>query len=413
MIRENPAAADDLTTPLGKDKKAQSAEVCRLPAPQIAAGVLGLSVVVVGALGGVRRRSLWRRADRGGRDQARQEHGEQQAAAAAAANNRSRTRHAAQPRSAEPQQPPPGTKAITIIDGSSGKASKSPCPGDGKAVAAAEAKWHAPPAIRSCSRTVAPRHDSEDRRRRRAAVRRLCAASQARRRARPTRRASRIIVGGLGISATATAEALAKLPAAVTLRLRALWRRCRAACNARARGEPRSAAAGADGAVRLSRQRSRPADAADLAVAEQNLDRLHWLMSRMQGYVGVANFMGARFTASEAGAGARPARDGQARADLCRRRLIAAQRRRPDRRRQQPALRQGRFVLDTVPTPAEIDRALTRLEMARARERQSRSASPPRCRPRSRASPNGRRRRKSRGFVLVPISMVAVKAKSS
>ena len=32
---------------------------------------------------------------------------------------------------------------------------------------------------------------------------------------------------------------------------------------------------------------------------EQNLDRLHWLMSRFQGYVGVANLMGARFTATE------------------------------------------------------------------------------------------------------------------
>ena len=32
---------------------------------------------------------------------------------------------------------------------------------------------------------------------------------------------------------------------------------------------------------------------------EQNVDRLHWLMSRFQGYVGIAGSMGARFTASE------------------------------------------------------------------------------------------------------------------
>jgi polysaccharide deacetylase 2 family uncharacterized protein YibQ len=31
----------------------------------------------------------------------------------------------------------------------------------------------------------------------------------------------------------------------------------------------------------------------------QNLDRLQWVLSRMQGYVGVANFMGARFTSNE------------------------------------------------------------------------------------------------------------------
>jgi hypothetical protein len=32
---------------------------------------------------------------------------------------------------------------------------------------------------------------------------------------------------------------------------------------------------------------------------QQNIDRLYWLMSRFQGYVGIANAMGARFTASE------------------------------------------------------------------------------------------------------------------
>ena len=32
---------------------------------------------------------------------------------------------------------------------------------------------------------------------------------------------------------------------------------------------------------------------------EQNIDRMHWMMSRFQGYVGVANYMGSRFTASD------------------------------------------------------------------------------------------------------------------
>jgi len=34
---------------------------------------------------------------------------------------------------------------------------------------------------------------------------------------------------------------------------------------------------------------------------EQNVDRLHWLTSRFQGYVGLINYMGGRFTASEQG----------------------------------------------------------------------------------------------------------------
>jgi polysaccharide deacetylase 2 family uncharacterized protein YibQ len=33
---------------------------------------------------------------------------------------------------------------------------------------------------------------------------------------------------------------------------------------------------------------------------EQNIDRLHWFLSRFQGYIGVSNFMGARFTANDA-----------------------------------------------------------------------------------------------------------------
>ena len=33
--------------------------------------------------------------------------------------------------------------------------------------------------------------------------------------------------------------------------------------------------------------------------ADQNIDRLHWQMSRFQGYVGIVSYMGARFTSSE------------------------------------------------------------------------------------------------------------------
>ena len=34
--------------------------------------------------------------------------------------------------------------------------------------------------------------------------------------------------------------------------------------------------------------------------SEQNIDRLYWHLSRFQGYAGIANFMGARFTATDA-----------------------------------------------------------------------------------------------------------------
>ena len=52
--------------------------------------------------------------------------------------------------------------------------------------------------------------------------------------------------------------------------------------------------------------------------AEQNVDRLHWLFSRMQGYVGVTNFMGARFTASDSALAPVLRELSQARPDLCR-----------------------------------------------------------------------------------------------
>jgi len=33
--------------------------------------------------------------------------------------------------------------------------------------------------------------------------------------------------------------------------------------------------------------------------AELNIDRLHWFLSRFQGYVGITTLMGARFTATD------------------------------------------------------------------------------------------------------------------
>src|SRR4029077_924602 len=81
-------------------------------------------------------------------------------------------------------------------------------------------------------------------------------------------------------------------------RLHALRRRGRTPGGTRTKRGTRDSAAGSDGAVQLSRQRSGAADAAHVAHAGA-LERLYWLMSRMQGYVGLAEAVGARFTASE------------------------------------------------------------------------------------------------------------------
>lgn len=108
-----------------------------------------------------------------------------------------------------------------------------------------------------------------------------------------------VVVGGLGISPATTSEAIAKLPESITLAF-APYGNDLARLAARARGT------GHEIMLQLPME---PFDYPDndpgpqtllsSASREQNLDRLHWMMSRIQGYVGVTNYMGARFSATE------------------------------------------------------------------------------------------------------------------
>jgi polysaccharide deacetylase 2 family uncharacterized protein YibQ len=108
-----------------------------------------------------------------------------------------------------------------------------------------------------------------------------------------------IVVGGLGISPATTGEAITKLPDSITLAFAPYGNDLRKLA-ARARGT---------GHEILLQLPMEPFDYPDndpgpqtllsSASFEQNLDRLHWMMSRIQGYVGVTNYMGARFTAAE------------------------------------------------------------------------------------------------------------------
>jgi polysaccharide deacetylase 2 family uncharacterized protein YibQ len=96
--------------------------------------------------------------------------------------------------------------------------------------------------------------------------------------------------------------------------------------------------------------------------SEQNLDRLHWQMARLQGYVGVMNFMGARFVTSEKALA--PVLD-----DVAKRGLLYVDDGSSARSvasdlaaaSNVPFVKASQ-VLDSVPTPADIDRALSRLE---------------------------------------------------
>ena len=167
-----------------------------------------------------------------------------------------------------------------------------------------------------------------------------------------------IVVAGLGVGAAKTTDAIMKLPAAVTLAFTPY---------------------GSDPAKLVERARAQrhevllqipmePFDYPDndpgpqtlltTLGAEQNLDRLHWHLSRFQGYAGIANFMGARFVATDAAMqpiireaakrGLGYLDDGSAPRSIAP--ALAAAQAMP--------FAKADLAIDAVPTAAEIDRAL-------------------------------------------------------
>ncbi len=171
-----------------------------------------------------------------------------------------------------------------------------------------------------------------------------------------------IVVGGLGVGAAKTADAIMKLPPAVTLAFTPY---------------------GADPTKLAERARAQrheillqvpmePFDYPDndpgpqtlltTLAPEQNIDRLYWHLSRLQGYAGIANFMGARFVATDA-----------VMAPIIReaaKRGLGYLDDGSTPRSTAPALAAGQampfakadFTIDAVPTSAEIDRTLIKLE---------------------------------------------------
>jgi hypothetical protein len=144
---------------------------------------------------------------------------------------------------------------------------------------------------------------------------------------------------------------------------------------------------------------------------DQNIDRLYWLMSRFQGYVGVTNYMGSRFTAND-GAFAPTLREVAKRGlmyldDGSSPRSLAGS----IATGNGLAFAKASVVLDSVPTPNEIDRALVRLEtMARDG---GVAVGVTTALPVSIARlAKWAKSAESRGFLLVPISAAVVKPKT-
>jgi uncharacterized protein len=171
-----------------------------------------------------------------------------------------------------------------------------------------------------------------------------------------------IVIGGLGVGAAKTMDAIMKLPGAVTLAFTPY---------------------GADPGKLAERARAQhheillqipmePYDYPDndpgpqtlltTLGPDQNLDRLYWHLSRLQAYVGIANFMGARFIATEpvmqpivrdaAKRGLAFFDDGSAPRSVAS--AVAGAQAMP--------FAKADVTVDAVPTPGEIDRALAKLE---------------------------------------------------
>jgi polysaccharide deacetylase 2 family uncharacterized protein YibQ len=311
---------------------------------------------------------------------------------------------AAAPSPAAPPGParPAGTRTVTIIDGLTGKRQEVaiPAPQDPRAPVdqrLLEASPHGP----------IPRLAPDGTRPSSAYARPVKASS-----AGNGGPQIAIVLSGLGISASVTEQAMAQLPVPVTFAFTPYSSDVdRTATRARAKGHEV-----------LLQVPMEPFDYPDndpgpqtLLVSlssEQNRDRLHWLMSRFRGYVGIVSYMGARFTASEQALGPvlhEAARrgliyvdDGSSPRSLAGH--IASASNLP--------FAKAEVVLDAVPTPAHVDQALARLE-AIAREHGSAvgiaSALPlsiERIALWSKTAPE-------RGFTIVPISAIAMKPKSS
>jgi polysaccharide deacetylase 2 family uncharacterized protein YibQ len=303
--------------------------------------------------------------------------------------------------------PPPGSKTVTIIDGSSGKRQEVVIPGNAPAGGQTQTPALDERLTESTRHGLIPKLAPDGTRSADAYSRAAVPLP-----GKPDAPRIALIVNGLGISAAGTSDAFAKLPSAVSFAF-SPYTNDLARLAARARSENHEL---------LLQVPMEPFDYPDndpgpqtlltSLTVDQNLDRLHWLLSRFQGYVGVVNFMGERFTGTEASF-APILRETAKRGliyvdDSSSTRSLAGQ---ITSAHNLPFVKAG-VIVDAVPAPGEIDRALGRLEgMARERgvavgiagslpvtvERLSKWA----------------KGAAQRGILLVPVSAVVGKAKSS
>jgi len=308
----------------------------------------------------------------------------------------------AQPAAAPLPAANPNTKTVTIIDGSTGKRQEVPISGARDIRAPLEQR------LLETSRHGAIPRIAPDGARPAELYARAAAPLQGKKEGPRVA----IVIGGLGVSANVTRQATEKLPGPVTFAFTPYGTDV----------EGMVTSARAAGHEVLLQAPMEPFDYPDndpgpqtlltTLSLDQNTDRLHWLMSRFQGYVGIANYMGARFTSTEAvlapvlkevsRRGLIYVDDGSSPRSLAGQ--IASANNLPFAR--------AEILLDAVTTTAHIDRALARLE-ALAREHGSAVGMASALPASIERIAQWAKAAEGRGIVLVPITAVAIKPKSS
>jgi polysaccharide deacetylase 2 family uncharacterized protein YibQ len=221
-----------------------------------------------------------------------------------------------------------------------------------------------------------------------------------------------IVIGGLGVGAAKTTDAIMKLPPAVTLAFTPygsdpgkLAERARAQRHEiflQIPMEPYDFPDNDPGPQTLLTSLS----------TDQNMDRLYWHLSRMQGYAGITNFMGTRFVATDAAM--QPIIREAARRGLgffddgSSPRSVAPQ----AAASAAMPFGKGDIAIDAVPTPTEIDRALNKLEAA-ARERGTAIGTASALPVSIERIGAWARTLGDRGILLVPLTTAMLKSKSS
>lgn len=398
---------DDLSTPLGQDTQPRRRRRLPFSGIQAIAAVLGLFLL---AFAGI---TLFHQDRLGGepvvrvalQPDATTKPADKDAAAPAAGDHAKPNPPAAKATSNPPAN---GQKTITIIDGSSGARQDVVVASEGSADDATSAIGSGiDPRLLEKSRygmiPVAAGGTTPF-----TAYAAGTPAERARAASMPT---VAIVIGGLGIGSAKTTDSILKLPGAVTLAFTPygtdplkLVERARAQHHEillQVPMEPFDYPDNDPGPQTLLTTQS----------PEQNLDRLFWHLSRIQGYVGLTSFMGARFTVSDtamqpvireaAKRGLGYLDDGSSPRSVT---GTLAQ-------GQNMPFAKADLGIDAVPTAAEIDKALAKLE-ALAKDRGNAIGIASSLPVSVERIGNWARTLESRGVLLVPLTTAMLKSKS-